>query len=113
MRWLYGFDSFFCRPGKDGAHEKGGVEGEVGRFRRTHLTPMPHVESLGALNAALAAADGRDGTRRIAARTETVGAAAARERELLRPLPGAPFEAAQTLSCRVDSKARICVRQAY
>jgi hypothetical protein len=34
-----GFDPFYCLPGIEGAHEKGGVEGEVGRFRRTHLTP--------------------------------------------------------------------------
>jgi transposase len=34
MRSHYGFDSFFCAPGVEGAHEKGGVEGEVGRFRR-------------------------------------------------------------------------------
>lgn len=37
MRSLYGFDGFFCIPGKEGAHEKGGVEGEIGRFRRRHL----------------------------------------------------------------------------
>jgi hypothetical protein len=48
------------RPGIEGAHEKGGVEGEIGRFRRRHLTPMPHVGCLDALNAALAAADARD-----------------------------------------------------
>ena len=63
----------------EGAHEKGGVEGEIGRFRRRHLTPIPHVGSLEALNAALAAADARDDARRIAGRTETVGEAAARE----------------------------------
>ena len=45
-RWLafrahYGFDAFYCLPGKDGAHEKGGVEGDGGRFRRTHLVPVP------------------------------------------------------------------------
>ena len=39
LRSHYGFDSFFCQPGPDGAHEKGGVEGEVGRFRRRHLVP--------------------------------------------------------------------------
>src|SRR6266545_3901224 len=33
LRSHYGFDSFFCRPGKDGAHEKGGVESEIGRCR--------------------------------------------------------------------------------
>jgi transposase len=28
----YGFDPFYCRPGHEGSHEKGGVEGEGGRF---------------------------------------------------------------------------------
>jgi transposase len=46
LRSHYGFDSFFCLPGIDGAHEKGGVEGEIGRFRRRHLVPVPQVESL-------------------------------------------------------------------
>ena len=46
MRSHYRFDSFFCRPGMGGAHEKGGVEGEVGRFRRRHLVPLPKVDSL-------------------------------------------------------------------
>ena len=55
-------------------HEKGGVEGEIGRFRRRHLTPVPHVGSLAALNKALAAADARRRHRRIGARIETVGA---------------------------------------
>jgi hypothetical protein len=89
------------------------VEGEIGRFRRRHLTPVPHVGSLAVLNEALATADARDDARRIAARTETVGAAGARELPLLRPLPAAAFDPAQTLSCRVDAKARICVRQSY
>jgi transposase len=31
LRSHYLFSSEFCRPGKEGAHEKGGVEGEVGR----------------------------------------------------------------------------------
>jgi transposase len=50
LRSHYGFDSFFCIPGKAGAHEKGGVEGEIGRFRRRHLVPVPAVVSLAALN---------------------------------------------------------------
>lgn len=113
LRSHYGYDSFYCIPGIEGAHEKGGVEGEIGRFRRRHLTPVPHLPTLAALNEALAAADARDDARRIAARTETVGAAAAREQLLLRPLPATAFDPAQTLSCRVDAKARICVRQSY
>jgi transposase len=113
LRSHYGYDSFYCLPGRDGAHEKGGVEGEIGRFRRRHLTPVPHVASLAALNEALAAADARDDARRIGARAETVGAGAARELPLLRPLPAEEFDVAATLSCRVDAKARICVRQSY
>src|SRR5581483_11883711 len=33
LRSHYLFESAFTRVGKQGAHEKGGVEGEVGRFR--------------------------------------------------------------------------------
>ena len=60
-RWLafrahYGFEAFYCLPGKEGAHEKGGVEGDGGRFRRTHLVPVPEVDTLAELNARLAAA---------------------------------------------------------
>lgn len=113
LRSHYGYDSFFCRPGIDGAHEKGGVEGEIGRFRRRHLTPVPHAASLAALNEAMAAADALDDARRIAARVETVGQAAARERPALRPLPVGVFDVSAPLSCRVDAKARICVRQSY
>ena len=113
MRSHYGYDSFLCQPGIDGAHEKGGVEGVIGRFRRRHLTPIPHVGSLAALNEALAAADTRDDARRIGARVETVGQSAARELPMLRPLPVEVFDVALVLSCRVDAKARVCVRQSY
>src|SRR3954452_7459910 len=40
LRSHYLFDSQFTTPGLEGAHEKGGVEGEVGRFRRNHLVPV-------------------------------------------------------------------------
>ena len=54
-RWVlfrshYGFDAFYCQPGIGGAHEKGGVEGEVGWFRRNRSRPMPVVRSLDELN---------------------------------------------------------------
>ena len=73
LRSHYGYDSFFCEPGIGGAHEKGGVEGEIGRFRRRHLTPVPKAASLAELNEMLAAADVLDQDRHIAARIETVG----------------------------------------
>ncbi len=110
LRSHYGFDSFFCEPGSAGAHEKGGVEGEVGRFRRRHLVPVPRVESLAELNALLEAADRSDDARHIAGRLATVGAMAEAERPSLRPLPAEPFEAAVPLRAKADRKARISVR---
>lgn len=60
----YGFDGFFCIPGKEGAHEKGGVEGEIGRFRRRHLVPVPKVASLAELNELITLSDLLDEDRR-------------------------------------------------
>ena len=110
LRSHYGPGSFFCEPGIAGAHEKGGVEGEVGRFRRRHLVPVPRVESLAELNALLEAADRSDDARHIAGRLATVGAMAEAERPSLRPLPAEPFEAAVPLRAKADRKARISVR---
>jgi hypothetical protein len=112
LRSHYGYDAFFCEPGIDGAHEKGGVEGEVGRFRRNHLVPVPQVASLEALNALIAAACAADDERVITGRRETVGACFAREAQVLAELPGERFDAAAVLSCVADAKARICVRNA-
>jgi transposase len=113
LRSHYGFDSFFCRPGIDGAHEKGGVEGEVGRFRRGHLVPVPRVDSLAHLNAVIAAADVRDDQRVITGRPMTVGAAFTAESSSLMPLPVEPFDPARQLHARVDNRARVSVRQCF
>jgi transposase len=113
LRSHYGFDSFFCLPGKDGAHEKGGVEGEIGRFRRRHLVPVPDVASLAELNQLIAAADLADGSRVITGRPVTIAAAFAAELPHLMPLPAEPFDAARLLEARVDSRARVSVRQCY
>ena len=113
LRSHYGFDSFFCRPGLIGAHEKGGIEGEIGRFRRTHLVPLPRARDLAQLNAMFAAADAADDRRHLGGRLVTVGEAAAAEVPALRPLPAEPFDAARELRVRVDAKARVCVRQSF
>jgi transposase len=118
QRWTalhshYGFDPFYCKPGVEGAHEKGGVEGEGGRFRRNHCVPMPVVDSITQLNELLDAADIKDDRRRIAHRTTTVGADFAFEATVLRPLPGEQFATWLTLTPRVDRYARICVRQCH
>ena len=110
LRSHFGFDAFFCEPGIAGAHEKGGVEGEVGRFRRRHLVPVPRVESLPELNALLEAADRADDARHIAGRLATVGQAAEAEQPALRPLPAEPFDPTVALQAKADRKARISVR---
>jgi transposase len=113
LRSHYGFDSFFCRPGKAGAHEKGGVEAEIGRFRRRHLVPVPSVESLAELNRLLDAGDLLDDARVITGRRETIAQAFAAELPTLQPLPDEPFDAALHLQVRVDLRARVSVRQCY
>jgi transposase len=113
LRSHYGFDSFFCRPGKDGAHEKGGVEGEIGRFRRRHLVPVPNVASLAELNTVIAAGDLLDDTRVITGHPTTVAAAFAVERPHLMTLPVEAFDPARLLQARVDNRARVSVRQCY
>jgi transposase len=113
LRSHYGYDSFFCVPGRDGAHEKGGVEGEIGRFRRRHLVPVPAVASLAALNQLIAAADIVDDGRVITGRAVTIAAAFAAEQPAMAPLPAEPFDPARLLQARVDGRARVCVRQNY
>ncbi|MGV9907369.1 hypothetical protein ACWDU8_33640 [Streptomyces sp. NPDC003388] len=65
-RWIafrshFGIESFYCRPGIDGAHEKGGVEGQIGYFRRNHFSPVPEVASLAELNEMVEQWDLHDG----------------------------------------------------
>jgi transposase len=113
LRSQYGFDSFFCIPGVEGAHEKGGVEGEIGRFRRRHLVPVPKVGTLAELNELIAAADALDDGRVITGRPVTVTAAFAAEAALLLGLPVEPFDPARLLQARVDNRSRVSVRQSY
>ena len=113
LRSHYGFDSFFCRPGIDGAHEKGGVEGEIGRFRRRHLVPVPTVASLAELNELITAADRVDDDRVITGRPITIGVAFAAEAGTLMGLPVEAFDCARLLHARVDNRARVSVRQCF
>lgn len=116
-RWVlfrshYGFDAFYCQPGIEGAHEKGGVEGEVGRFRRTWLSPMPEVDTLAELNEKIRGWDLRDEDRRVSQRRCKVGADFALERPLLGPLPTERFDPGLVLHPRVDRSSLITVRMA-
>lgn len=112
LRSHYGFDSFFCRPGIEGAHEKGGVEGEIGRFRRRHLVPVPHVASLVELNELISVGEQADDDRHLPGRQLNMAAEFATERAALQDLPVEVFETGLTIWARVDRHARIRVRTA-
>ena len=117
LRSHYGFESLFCEPGLAGAHEKRGVAGDLGRLRRHPLTPVPAFATLADLNAHLEACDTADGQRWVTGRGpgsgDRVHSLAALERPALWVLPGERFAAVTRLSARVDTKARVCVRQCF
>jgi transposase len=113
MRSHYLFESVFTTPGKRGAHEKGGVEGEVGRFRRSHLVPVPKVASIAALNQMLDEATTADLARTPAGKSAPVGALLAKERSQLAPLPDVSFDASEHSRVRVNQKSLVTVRQNY
>lgn len=113
LRSHHGFDSFFCQPGEGGAHEKGGVEGEIGRFRRRRFVPVPHVATMEELNALLDDIVQSDDARHIAQRFLTVSEHFQLETMMLQPLPVDVFDCRLLLNCRVDTKSRVCVRQCF
>ncbi len=110
FRRHFSITPFYCEPGLRGAHEKGGVEGQVGYWRRNYLTPVPRVDSLNELNDAFAGFEETEENRRIGMRIRTIGQDFAREAPLLLPLPEAPFETGLALNPRVDRYGMVAVR---
>lgn len=102
------FASEFCTPGE--GHEKGGVEGEVGTFRRNHWVPVPQAHDLADLNGQLLAACRQDERRVPAGHPEVVGTAMAIEREHLLPLAADGFDLTEVSFPRVDTRGRVQVR---
>jgi transposase len=102
------FAAEFCTPGE--GHEKGGVEGEGGYFRRNHLAPVPGVADLDALNALLLAGCREDEGRVLDGRAEPVGVAMAVEREHLLPGAAEGFDLAEVVFPLVDKQGCITVK---
>jgi transposase len=102
------FQSDFCTPAEP--HEKGGIEGEAGYFRRNHWVPLPQARDLDELNAQLLAACRDDERRQIAGRPQTVGAALIDERAQLLPLAEQDLELAELSFPRVDGLGCVRVR---
>ena len=108
FRSHWGFEAEFCSPAE--AHEKGGVEGEGGYFRRNHLVPMPQVRDLADLNQRLLHGCAEDAQRRIGERVETTGALMIRERDFLRALPKQGVDLTEVSFPTVDSGGCVTVR---
>jgi transposase len=71
FRSHWGFTSEYCNPAS--GNEKGGVEGEVGRYRRNWLVPVPEANDLASLNEQLLAGCIASRDRTISGRNMTVG----------------------------------------
>ena len=102
------FAAEFCTPGE--GHEKGGVEGEGGYFRRNHLVPVPSVADLDALNALLLAGCREDEARLLDGRTELVGTAMTTERDHLLPRAAEGFDLAEIVFPLVDKLGCVTVK---
>jgi transposase len=108
FRSHWGFQTEFCNPAR--GNEKGGVEGEVGYFRRNHLVPVPCVQDLAELNALLLRGCREDEQRKIAGKAMLVGEAMQTEGEHLLPLAAEGFDLAETSFPMVDGKGCVKVR---
>jgi transposase len=78
------FEAEFCTPAEP--HEKGGIEGEAGYFRRNHWVPVPKGADIAEMNRQLLDGCQQDENRRIAGREQTVGAGMLIERDYLLPM---------------------------
>jgi len=89
------FEAEFCTPSEP--HEKGGIEGEAGYFRRNHWVPVPEAAEVEDLNQQLFTACQQGEHRVIAGREQTVGANVLVEREHLLPLAEEGLDLALTM----------------
>lgn len=102
------FEASFCTPGE--GHEKGGVEGEVGVFRRNHLVPVLAARDLDDLNGMLLVGCREDEARVIDGRDQTVGEALAIERQHLLPLAREGFDLVEVSFGQVNGLGCMKVR---
>jgi transposase len=109
FRSHWGFRSEYCNPAS--GNEKGGVEGELGWYRRNWLVPVPEAEDLEALNQKLLAACVASRSRTIIGRAMPVDEARLLEQPHLLPLAEEKFGIHETLyPLIVDGKGRVKVK---
>jgi hypothetical protein len=109
FRSHWGFRSQYCNPAK--GNEKGGVEGELGWYRRNWLVPVPEADDLDSLNRKLLADCGAARERTIAGRDITVEQARGLEQPHLLAMAEEGFQLRETIwPLVVDSKRCVKVK---
>ena len=109
FRSHWGFASEYCRPAR--GNEKGGVEMELGWFRRNWLVPVPEADDLESFNAWLCTRCGETQQHVISGRKFSVGDAIRDEQSHLLPLVVERFAIAETIyPVIVDGHGRVKVR---
>ena len=109
FRSHWGYQSEYCNPAK--GNEKGGVEGELGWYRRNCLVPVPEAKDLADLNRQLLAACVASQARTIHGRAMTVGEASQQERKFLLPRAAESFPYEEVLfPLVVDGHGRVKVK---
>jgi len=109
FRSHWGYQSEYCNPAK--GNEKGGVEGELGWYRRNCLVPVPEAKDLADLNAQLLAACVASRARTIQGKSMSVGEASQQERQFLLPRAAEGFPYQEVLfPLVVDGHGRVKVK---
>ena len=108
FRSHWGFQSQYCTPGR--GNEKGGVENELGWYRRNFLVPVPEAADLASLNEQLLAKCIDTQKHTVSGHTMTVGDGMKWERSYLLPLAGEGFALEETLHPVVDGKGCVKVK---
>ncbi len=109
FRSHWGFQSEYCNPAS--GNEKGGVEGEVGQFRRNYLVPVPEAADLQAFNEQLHAMCLENRKRTISGKGQTIGQASMQERGVLLPFAEERFPLEDVLyPLVVDGRGRVRVK---
>jgi transposase len=109
FRSHWGFVSEYCRPAR--GNEKGGVEMELGWFRRNWLVPVPESKDLDSFNAWLLARCAEAQRHIVSGRRVAIGEAMREEQPHLLPLAAEGFEIAETIyPVIVDGYGRVKVK---
>lgn len=109
FRSHWGFTTEYCNPAS--GNEKGGVEGELGRFRRNWLVPVPEATDLDTFNKWLLEGCTANRERTISGHSETISEAGHGERPFLLPLVSEGFPIDELLfPVIVDGKGRVKVK---